>query len=192
MNDPVINIENRKITVSFGRKLDLSNYNNAEASIYLQGDVPEGASAEQIAEAANALFFPIKAVVFEQLGIPFDTTIDGRAMEVFEEQLGAVAVTARQEAQAVAEASNATFKVRGPATGAGSSKDLPTLARELVADPSKWFDNRKDKKNPAGPDFKRKGTGQGLWLTTKEGDRPDYWEGLEVPSPDAFPVKADA
>lgn len=36
--------------------------------------------------------------------------------------------------------------------------------RDLVRNPAKWWDNRVDKKNPRGPDFKHKESGEALWL----------------------------
>ncbi|MED6148545.1 hypothetical protein PIB30_054108 [Stylosanthes scabra] len=35
---------------------------------------------------------------------------------------------------------------------------------DLVNNPTKWWDNRIDKRNPKAPDFKHKETGEGLWL----------------------------
>ncbi|KAL3646740.1 hypothetical protein CASFOL_009284 [Castilleja foliolosa] len=42
--------------------------------------------------------------------------------------------------------------------------------KSLVDNPSKWWDNRLDKRNPRAPDFKNKETGEGLWLS----DSPDW------------------
>ncbi|GJV10985.1 OSB2, chloroplastic-like protein [Tanacetum coccineum] len=36
--------------------------------------------------------------------------------------------------------------------------------KHLVENPSSWWDNRVDKKNPNGPDFKHKDSRKGLWL----------------------------
>ncbi|XP_023638728.1 protein OSB3, chloroplastic/mitochondrial isoform X2 [Capsella rubella] len=38
--------------------------------------------------------------------------------------------------------------------------------KNLVEDPSKWWDNRVDKRNPKGPDFKHKETGEALWISS--------------------------
>nr|AAM61481.1 unknown [Arabidopsis thaliana] len=53
--------------------------------------------------------------------------------------------------------------------------NLKQLKREeiwknLVENPSKWWDNRLDKRNPKGPDFKHKETGEALWI----GDSPTW------------------
>ncbi|GFQ03891.1 protein osb2 chloroplastic [Phtheirospermum japonicum] len=42
--------------------------------------------------------------------------------------------------------------------------------KSLVDNPSKWWDNRLDKRNPRAPDFKNKETGEGLWLSNS----PDW------------------
>ncbi|XP_010494530.1 PREDICTED: protein OSB3, chloroplastic/mitochondrial [Camelina sativa] len=49
------------------------------------------------------------------------------------------------------------------------SNTIPQLKREeswkdLVENPSKWWDNRLDKRTPKYPDFKHKETGEGLWI----------------------------
>lgn len=46
------------------------------------------------------------------------------------------------------------------------SKDVPEcLWKSLVENPKDWWDNRLDKKNPKGPDFKHKTSGEVLWLS---------------------------
>ncbi|XP_076898718.1 protein OSB2, chloroplastic-like isoform X2 [Bidens hawaiensis] len=37
--------------------------------------------------------------------------------------------------------------------------------KHLIENPNKWWDNRLDKKDAKGPDFKNKDSGKGLWLT---------------------------
>ncbi|XP_076914622.1 protein OSB2, chloroplastic-like [Bidens hawaiensis] len=37
--------------------------------------------------------------------------------------------------------------------------------KHLIENPNKWWDNRVDKKNVKGPDFKNKDSGKALWLT---------------------------
>ncbi|KAI7733575.1 hypothetical protein M8C21_005177, partial [Ambrosia artemisiifolia] len=37
--------------------------------------------------------------------------------------------------------------------------------KHLIENPNKWWDNRVNKKNVKGPDFKNKDSGEGLWLT---------------------------
>lgn len=48
--------------------------------------------------------------------------------------------------------------------------------KELVENPSKWWDNRAKKLNPKSPDFKEKESGKALWLS----DSPD-WVASKLP-----------
>lgn len=48
------------------------------------------------------------------------------------------------------------------ATGGNGKKDAAWQA--FFADPSAYYDNRVNKRNPNGPDFKHKQSGEGLWL----------------------------
>lgn len=55
--------------------------------------------------------------------------------------------------------------VPGLSSGGNSKKDAAW--RDYFANPGNYYDNRVDKRNPAGPDFKSKTTGDGLWLGGK-------------------------
>ncbi len=52
--------------------------------------------------------------------------------------------------------------VPGVTQGSNSKKDQAW--RDYFANPSDYYDNRVDKRNPKGPDFKHKQSGEGLWL----------------------------
>ena len=39
---------------------------------------------------------------------------------------------------------------------------------ELFNDPSTYWDNRLNKRNPRAPDFKHKATGNGLWINSRD------------------------
>lgn len=63
--------------------------------------------------------------------------------------------------------------------------DTPTLEpkkggdevwKDLVQNFNKWWDNRVDKRNPRGPDFKHKDTGEVLWLSSAPA-----WAKVELP-----------
>jgi hypothetical protein len=60
-----------------------------------------------------------------------------------------------------------------PIPGASSGSKDDVLWREFFADPTKWWDNRNDKRNPNGADFKHKdkkndrGYPVGLWISGK-------------------------
>jgi hypothetical protein len=173
-------VEAPKVTVGFERKVNLGSGSSAVASIYVQAPTaPETGDADvdasNRADAIQAAMFEAKVAVFDALGITFDVTIDGKAVEALE-QLGGVEVTPAQEAKAVASASRPTTNA------APEGKDA--LWAELAANPGKWFDNRESKQKDTQPDFKRKGTGEGLWLKNRGKNMvPD---GIVVPDASAF------
>lgn len=43
---------------------------------------------------------------------------------------------------------------------------LGSTWKNLIENPDKWWDNRANKRNPKGPDFKHKETGEALWLSS--------------------------
>ncbi|XP_061338137.1 protein OSB2, chloroplastic-like [Gastrolobium bilobum] len=53
-------------------------------------------------------------------------------------------------------------KVSYAANSTGSS--VVELWQAFFANPGEWWDNRKNKRNPKGPDFKHKDTGEALWI----------------------------
>lgn len=174
-------IEAPKGFVTFERSVQVRPFETAKASLMIQIPTKPGDTIEDVVAAAGDAFFGAKSVVLEQLGIKFDITPENRVMEVLDQQLGAVEVTPAQEAAAVAaQASTAARSNNYPE----APKDKPAQWAELCAFPKRWYDNRVDKKNANGPDFKRKGTGESLWLEYRGKNQvPD---GLTVPSPDAF------
>ncbi|MED6110956.1 hypothetical protein PIB30_047834 [Stylosanthes scabra] len=52
-------------------------------------------------------------------------------------------------------------KASYPATNTGS---VVELWQAFFASPGEWWDNRRNKRNPKGPDFKHKDTGEALWV----------------------------
>ncbi|XP_071698225.1 protein OSB2, chloroplastic-like [Rutidosis leptorrhynchoides] len=59
--------------------------------------------------------------------------------------------------------------------------------KHLVENPGKWWDNRVDKKNKRGPDFRNKESGKGLWL----GEAP-AWALSSLPPLEPKSVNVDA
>ena len=53
-----------------------------------------------------------------------------------------------------------------PAASAASNPETAELWQRLLDDPSQWWDNRVNKQNPRGPDFKHKVSAQPLWLNS--------------------------
>lgn len=70
MTDIVDN--NRKISVSFSRKVSDGNYGTIEASAWVQGDAPADMGAADVATLAGDLFMAASVAVFEQLGIEYE------------------------------------------------------------------------------------------------------------------------
>ncbi|OMP08828.1 Primosome PriB/single-strand DNA-binding protein [Corchorus olitorius] len=55
----------------------------------------------------------------------------------------------------------------------GNNMDSPQeLWQAFFANPSEWWDNRKNKRSPKYPDFKHKDTGEALWI---EGRNNPHW-----------------
>ena len=51
-----------------------------------------------------------------------------------------------------------------PGLGQGGNTKKDAAWRDYFANPGAYYDNRVDKQNPNGPDFKHKQTKEGLWL----------------------------
>lgn len=178
MSDEAV-VEAPRITVGFERKVDLGNYNSATASIYVQAPTTPDDDADARVAAIQAAMFEAKVAVFDALGITFDVTVDGKAVEKFTQELGGVEVTREDEARATAQASSATTQ-----RTAAAPQDDDARWAELCSNPKKWFDNREGKRSPKAPDFKRKGTGDALWL--EKNGKSNVPERLMVPVPSAF------
>lgn len=71
MTEP-INIENRKISVSFARKVSDGNYGSREATAWVQGDVSPEATVGQISIALGDLFLSAQSAVLDQLQIEYE------------------------------------------------------------------------------------------------------------------------
>jgi hypothetical protein len=62
-------LKTRKIGVTFQRKLSDGNYGGTEASAWVEGNVPDDAGAQAVAEALANLYASAKAAVLDELGI---------------------------------------------------------------------------------------------------------------------------
>lgn len=154
-------IEAPKGFVTVERSVQVRPYETAKCSLMLQIPTSPGATVEDIISASKDSFYTARTIVLEQLGIPFDISAENIVTERFTAALGAVEVTPKEEAQAVAN-SNTSRPTGGNAPP--STKD--ELWAELASNPSQWWDNRNDKRNAKAPDFKRKGNGEqpALWV----------------------------
>ena len=64
-----------------------------------------------------------------------------------------------------------TYQQAAPAPIPGAVDGDPATAalwQSYFADPSAWWDNRRDKRNPKAPDFKHKASGDALWVGGKK------------------------
>jgi hypothetical protein len=170
-----------RITVSFSRKVNLGNYESAEAYVAVQSDVAIDASDEDKVNAVKSAFLLARASAYEQLGIKFNVDDATVVQERLERVFGPVEV--------VEERPNYTeVDIPQPPTAPRSDTAAPkskkALWEELASNPERWYDNRVNKKNPKGPDFKRKATGEGLWLEYQ--GKSAVPAGVEIPDPSQF------
>lgn len=170
-----------RITVSFSRKVNLGNYESAEAYVAVQSDVAIDASDEDKIAAVKSAFLLARASAYEQLGIKFNVDEATVVQERLERVFGPVEV--------VEEYPNYTDVVvpeppTAPRSDTAAPKSKKALWQELESNPERWYDNRVGKKNPKGPDFKRKATGEGLWLEYQ--GKSAVPAGVTVPEPTQF------
>lgn len=153
-NDDVVTttIATNTVTVQASRKLGRENYGNEEFGLFAQVDVEENDTPETIEQKIMGTAAFLKTIVFKQLGV--ETTVDDNGV-----------------IRDVPQPEKAKPAARGKAAAskpAASGTDKNALWQALVDNPKDWWDNRVDKKNPKGPDFKgRKGTSvadESLWL----------------------------
>lgn len=164
-------VEAPRATVYYERKVGLPEYGNVVAGIHIQVPTSPGDDLEQIASNAKAAFFDAKALVYQELGIVSALTEENILVEKAARQLGAVSVN------------DAAAPARSDHTAGSNSKDA--LWEDLQNNPKNWYDNRVDKKNPKGPDFKQKaGAKEALWL--KYQGKSVVPEGITVPDASAF------
>lgn len=182
-----------KFTVSFHRKVQVRQYESAEAFISIQGEVPvangDGVYLDELTldSRLKDSFFTAKAHVFAQLGIPYEV-IDGVLVELVKDTFqGATEVTSQVTSAptlSAAPQASASPQQNGPVSGAvasGGSKGGVTITADLgkgrvqLSSPCKKcggnsFWNNRDKKasgqySPKAPDYKcaDKECGNGVW-----------------------------
>lgn len=176
-----------RITVSFSRKVNLGNYESAEAYVAVQSDIAIDADDDAKIAAVKSAFLLARASAYEQLGIKFNVDDSTVVQERLERVFGPVDV--------VDEYPNYTDQHEelevilpkppsAPRSDTTAPKSKKALWQELESNPEKWYDNRANKKNPKGPDFKRKATGEGLWLEYQ--GKSAVPAGVSIPDPSMF------
>lgn len=176
MSDIPATDNNRKISVSFSRKISDGNYGSIEATAWVQGDAPAGASVGDTALLVGDLFIAASSAVLDQLGIEYEMTEQGT---IKEKQAPVVAVNTVQAAQdAAARHLGATpvtsnVKVMNASDQDGPLDDwlIAACARDGVT--AVW-DNRRQAKGTKKPWYTeavaRGAVGQG-----KDGSGKGYW-----------------
>lgn len=171
-------VTDRKISVSFSRKISDGNYGIVEATAWVQGDAPEGATPGDVSILLGGLFDAAVVAVFTQLGVEYEME-EGVIREIPK-----AAVTPAHNMRAATEAVNRAFPNTQDASGGSlrvmnpNDQDGPlpdwiysATARDGVT--AVW-DNRKTAAGTKQPHFKeavaRGATGHG-----KDGTPKGYW-----------------
>lgn len=166
-----------RITVSFERKIGeahgLPQYESASAYAAVQADVDiDGTNVQAaIQEAVNAA----KSAVFAALSLENSVNDAGIVAEKLVQAFSGTVESAPKRGGGGKPAPKRSTGTAGPKK---SQEDLWT---DLANNPGSWFDNRNDKRSAAAPDFKRAGTGEGLWLTAQDGSSNADTFGVSVP-----------
>lgn len=138
------------LTISHSRKISDNNYGSNDYFVAMQLDVPIEATDAQKKQAISEGFTLIRNM------IDLQHAAEGAPMTSNEAR-----IAADFGGEVIAEQPKAkTYK---KVENSAAPADANALWQELVDNPSKWFANA-NKPTPKYPDFKRKGTGQGLWL----------------------------
>lgn len=156
-------------TVSYSRKVPRDGGYGAgeEASIFSQVEVPLDADEAMVEQLIKQTFAFNKAIVLQQLGVTFGVDQETGVVN----GLDSAAASAAAAPAAKPTTVNRHNGSGGPVAksyGDGVKRSKEELIAELQSNPAQFFDNRVDKKNPKGPDFKRKSSGEGLWLSDLE------------------------
>jgi hypothetical protein len=170
-------------TVSFSRKVSVRQYESAEASIFVQFDIPTDGTPDeqrtQLIANARAAFFAAKALVFEELGLEFSVSDSGVIHEVVQKNFGRVTEVVNEpnpfpsapQQVAITESPAPAGEVGANPPYAADTQDKQerienkkwAVAR-IATNPDEWWDNRNSKRNPKAPDYKHKQNGMGVWL----------------------------
>lgn len=162
-------IKPNTVTISYGRKVprDGGYGSGEECSIFQQVDVGPDDSPEQVEAAVKAAFAFGKAVVLQQLGCAYGVDQETGVVNGLDSAAASAAAPVRQTVRNTERTDTRSGPV-AKSYGDGVKRSKEELITELQSNPGQFFDNRVGKKNPKGPDFKRKSSGEGLWLSDLE------------------------
>lgn len=158
----------RKLIISYSRTVQARQFEPATVSATMEADLPANCTLEEAMSVYENEMMLVKAAVLSQQNLPFELSENERMVqEVFGENEVMVVASTAAPAQMPAPT-----QMPAPSTGgfAGAPTASPGGIRRtktpsgndvqfwdmLVADPSKFWDNRAGKTNPNAPDFKMK------------------------------------
>lgn len=146
-----------RITVSYERKVNLGNYESESCFLSMQVDPSRDEDGNSDSESAiRDAFLLLKASAFEQLGIKF-TVDEDLVLHEMQDAMARGGLTVSSTPAPTAPSQ--------PRSDGAAPKNKKAMWEELEANPTMWYDNREGKLNPKSPDFKRKVTGEGLWMS---------------------------
>ena len=168
-------VTDRKISVSFSRKISDGNYGIVEATAWVQGDAPESATPGDVSVLLGDLFDAAAVAVFTQLGVEYEME-EGVIREIPK----AAPTTVQAATQAVnrafpntQDAPGGSLRVMNPNDQDGPLPDWIHSATARDGVTAVW-DNRKTAAGTKQPHFKeavaRGATGHG-----KDGTPKGYW-----------------
>lgn len=171
-----------KGTVSYSRKVQVRQYEAAEAYIAIQFDIDRDDDAAAIAEKAHLAMTAAKGVVWDELGIEYEVTEGNILQEVVRSHFGGGTVEATSTpgpaspspaAQAAAAALGSaepphdqskldwkTHKTEMAENRAWAAKRFLALGDNWS---SEFYDNRASKPKPTAFDYRHKATKIGIW-----------------------------
>lgn len=175
----------RKVVTSYKRKVNLENqggekYETAEFFASVEDYVDGETSPEDIAQVLATSAFTVKSTCLEQLGLTWETSEDGMAMEILAHAFGA-GVKAQAD---VGPAGGGPVDVQQPShpvsvpdanppyenakldfktDKAKLNENRAWAAKRFLAAPDEFYDNRADKPKPTSFDYRHKDHKIGIW-----------------------------
>lgn len=162
------------VTVFRRQVIQSGSYEPAEASCSVTLTIGEDVGQEDVAALIGTWGETLDIANYEALGIGYEVTEQGVRM-----LQKSVPAAGAPSAVAAPPSGTPTYAPKGK--GGGSLDDI---WRDLMNNKKDWWDPNWEKKldpdanfNKAGPDYKRRSDGKGIWLTKKDGSSlvPDWF-----------------
>tara|TARA_R110001632_G_scaffold49221_2_gene123501 strand:+ start:789 stop:1523 length:735 start_codon:yes stop_codon:yes gene_type:complete len=159
----------RKLIITYSRTVQARQFEPATVSATMEADLPANCTLEEAMNVYENEMMLVKAAVLSQQNLPFELSENERMVqEVFGENEVMLVASTAAPAQMPAPTqmpppSTGGFVGAPTASPTGGTRRTKTPSGNdvmfwdmLVADPSKFWDNRAGKTNPNAPDFKMK------------------------------------